>query len=207
MEFSEIFDADWLALITRFSLNLLMVFIAGRFLYYRRNMGKSGFLFAYISLSTIVFAVCILLSQVSVEIGFALGLFAVFSIVRFRSLQVTPRELSYLFVCLGLAVLNALANPEQHILRIIVSNLLILSTVGISEHLLFSSGKIVKNITYDRPDLIRDDRRNELEQDLLIRFGIEGIKQIQTGDIDAVKNQVKLKITFVDKSGNNFQEL
>ena len=100
MGISEVFDANWLAILSRFFLILLMVFIAARYLYSRRNMGKPAFIFAYISLSTIVFAVRILLSNIQVEIGFALGLFAVFSVIRFRSIQVTPRELTYLFVSL-----------------------------------------------------------------------------------------------------------
>jgi len=204
MEISEIFDAVWLRYLIRFALNLLMVIVATRFLYYRKNKGKAEYLFAYITFSTIIFVVCLLLSHIPVELGFALGLFAVFSIIRFRSIQVTPRELAYLLYSLGFAILNALANPDHHILRLIVTNLLIFLVIGTAELLLFRSEKKIKYITYDRLDLIEEKRRDELEADLQMRFGITDIQLIQIGDIDVIKNRVKLKVSFIDKAGNNF---
>ena len=156
---------------------------------------------------TIIFIVCILLSQIPVELGFALGLFAVFSIIRFRSIQVTPRELTYLLVSLGFAIMNALADRELHFIRLIASNLLVLLVVGTAEYLLFRTGKIVKSITYDRLDLIGDERRAELEEDLQNRFGISNVKLIQIGNIEVSKKRVELKITFIDKIGNNFQDI
>ena len=162
MEMSEIFDAVWLKHLTRFAMNLLMVIVTARFLYYRKNKGKAEYLFAYICFSTIIFIVCILLSHIPVELGFALGLFAVFSIIRFRSIQVTPRELAYLLYSLGFAILNALANPDHHILRLFVTNLLIFLVIGTAELLLFRSEKKIKYITYDRLDLIEEKSgRNE----------------------------------------------
>jgi len=206
MDLQEVFDSMWLIVIVRFFLNFLMIFIIARFLYYARGRGNLDYLFTYISISSIVFIVCIFLSQVPVELGFALGLFAIFSVIRFRSVQATPRELTYLFICLGMAILNALMHLDVPIIRILTNNLLIILTIGISDYLLFKNETIEKLITYDRLDLLADDKRVELEEDLRHRFGVDHIKQIQVGNIDAIKNRVKLRVIIQDKEHKNFKE-
>ncbi|MCK4747947.1 MAG: DUF4956 domain-containing protein, partial [Bacteroidales bacterium] len=108
MALAEIFDATWRAFLGRFFLNLIVVVIISRFFYYPNGKGTKEYLFTYISTSIVIFLVCILVSKVKVELGIALGLFAIFSVIRFRSVQATPRELSYLFICLGISLMNAL---------------------------------------------------------------------------------------------------
>jgi len=206
MDLLEIFDPTWRTVIVRFLLNILMVIIVARFLYYSRGKGNLDYLFTYISISTIVFIVCIFLNQVPVEMGFALGLFAIFSVIRFRSVPATPRELTYLFICLGLAILNALMNLDVPIIRILANNVLIILTIGISEYLLFKNETLEKIITYDRLDLLSEDKRGELEEDLRQRFGVNHIKQIQVGNIDTFKNRVKLRVIIRDKEHQNFKE-
>ena len=192
----EIFDPTWRIVIGRFLLNFLMIFIIARFLYYSRGKGNLDYLFTYISISTIVFIVCVFLSQVPVELGFALGLFAIFSVIRFRSVQATPRELTYLFICLGLAILNALMKLDVPIIRILANNVLIILTIGISEYLLFKNETLEKIIIYDRLDLLAEDKRGELEEDLRHRFGVKHIKQIQVGNIDTFKNRVTIPCVY-----------
>jgi len=206
MYFSEIFDDRWWMVVARYFINLGFVLIVCYFFYYRKNKGKPEYLFAYLSFSTIIFIICIMLSVIPVELGFALGLFAVFSIIRFRSIQVSPRELSYLLLSLGFAILNALSGIDYPIIRLIVTNILILLTVGVFEILLFRTGKVIKTITYDRLDLLKNDKQDLLEKDLFFRFEITNIQSVQVGDIDVAKNKVKLKVTFIDKSGKNFTE-
>lgn len=207
MNIKEIFDPDWQALFIRFLFNILMVFILTRFFYYYKGRGKQDLFFTYLSISSLVFIICLILSAVPVDMGFALGLFAIFSIVRFRSIQLSPRELTYLFVSIGLAVYNSLTNINTNVIRIIVGNLLIIGVVGIAEWLLFRTGKITKIIVYDRLELMDEQKRALLEKDLEERFGIKEISKIQTGDIDAVKNRVRLKVTFNDREGKNFEEM
>ncbi|MCK5134498.1 MAG: DUF4956 domain-containing protein [Bacteroidales bacterium] len=206
MDLLEIFDATWRTVIVRFLLNFIMVFIVARFLYNSRGKGNLDYSFTYISISAIVFIVCILLSQVPVEMGFALGLFAIFSVIRFRSVQATPRELTYLFICLGLGLMNALLKLDVPIIKIVANNLLIILTIGITEYLLFRNRIMEKIITYDRLDLLTNDKRSELEEDLRHRFGVNHIKQIQIGDIDTFKNRVKLRVIIRDKERQNFKE-
>ena len=203
---NEIFDQDGLALFLRFLFNVLVVSIVTRLFYYSRNKGKRELLFTYISISALVFIICLVLSRIPVEFGFALGLFAIFSIIRFRSIQLSPRELTYLFVSIGLGVYNALANTEEYALRVLIGNLVMISLIGIAEWALFRTSRMVKFINYDKPELLSDDHREALKRDIEERFGISHIENIQAGDVDAVKGRVKLRITFIDKDNTHFSE-
>lgn len=206
MESAEIFNLDYLFTILRLMLNLAAVVVLGRFIYYPRRSGSRAYLFTYIATSTIIFVVCILLSQVKVELGIALGLFAVFSVIRFRTIQASPRELSFLFVSLGLALMNALVPFETHFLRLLVNNLIILGIIWIADHYIFRERGIRKEINYDRLDLLDEAKRPDLELDLKTRFGIQGITKIQVGNIDTLKGRVKIRVWIQDEGQGHFQE-
>lgn len=160
MEFFEIFNELWWMTIGRLFLNIGAVFILSRFIYYPRRSGSRAYFFTYIATSTIIFIVCILLSQVKVELSIALGLFAVFSVIRFRTIQASPRELSYLFVSLGLALMNSLISFDTPLIRLIVNNLLILAIIWVADYYLFRNRGVVKTINYDRLDLIDETKRS-----------------------------------------------
>lgn len=192
--------------IGRMMLNLVAVFLLARYIYFPKRTGSKDYLFTYIATSTIIFIVCILLSQVQVELGIALGLFAVFSVIRFRTIQASPRELSYLFVSLGLALMNALVPFETPLIRLLVNNLLVLAIIWIADHYLFRDKGVKKMINYDRLDLIDIEKRGELETDLKTRFGIHPIQKIQVGDIDTLKGRVKIVVWLDDKSKQHFED-
>jgi len=205
MELAEIFDPLWWSVIGRLMLNVGVVFLLGRVVYYPRNRGTKEYLFTYIATSTIIFIVCILLSQVKVELGIALGLFAVFSVIRFRTIQASPRELSFLFVSLGLALMNSLVSFETPTIRLMVNNIMVLVIIWIADYLLFRDQGLRKMINYDRLDLIEKSKRQELEADLKMRFGIENIEKIQVGNIDTLKGQVKIKVWILDHDLLHFE--
>lgn len=206
MELAEIFNETYWIIIGRLMLNIVIVFIMGRFIYYPKKGGSPAYFFTYIATSTIIFIVCVLLSQVKVELGIALGLFAVFSVIRFRTIQASPRELSYLFVSLGLALMNSLVPLETPVLRLIVNNLLILAIIWIADYFLFQNHLVAKVINYDRLDLLEGAKKSELEADLKTRFGIHQIKKIQVGNIDTLKGQVKIKVWIEDRDRLHFED-
>jgi len=206
METAEIFNDMYWAIISRLILNLGAVFVLGRFIYYPKREGRREYLFTYISTSLIIFIVCIMLSQVKVELGIALGLFAVFSVIRFRTVQASPRELSFLFVSLGLALMNALVSMETTpIIRLLINNFLILAIIWIADYFLFQNKDVIKMINYDRLDLLEEPKRSEMEMDLRVRFGIHHIKKIQVGDIDTLKGRVKIKVWIQDQEESHFE--
>lgn len=205
MELSEIFTGEYWMVIGRLLLNITFVTILGRLIYYSKRGGSRDYLLSYIAISSIIFIICILLSTVEVQLGIALGLFAVFSIIRFRNIQANPRELSFLFVSLGLALMNSLVPMETPVMRLALNNIIILAIVGISDYFLFRNHIVVKMINYDRLDLMEDSKREEMEADLKVRFGIDHIKKIQVGNVDTIKGQVKIKVWIFDKEQRHFE--
>jgi hypothetical protein len=206
MHFAEIFNEVWLTAMFRLALTAAVVTLMGVFIYLPRRQGNRDYLFTYISSAMIVFIVCVMLSKVPVELGLALGLFAVFSIIRFRSIQATPRELSYLLIALGLAIMNALSFLETPYIRLIVNNLVVLLLIWLADYVLFRNPRVEKVITYDRLELLEEGRRKEMEADLRTRFGITNIRKIQVGNIDVHKGRVKLKVEINDRKEAHFQD-
>lgn len=189
----------------KFWYTILIVFIMARFLYYRYD-GKKELLFTYILLSAIISLLCILISRVELSLGFALGIFAIFGIIRYRTTQVSPREMTYLFLCAGTAAKNILAPEDIEFYRIIVSDVSILILAGSSEYFLFRGKNLSKNIVYNRLDLIHPNKHKELEVDLSDRFGIKDIHEIKVGEINTVKKFAKIQVVFKDKMNQNLCE-
>jgi hypothetical protein len=113
--------SDFLELLVRFSFNLIVVIILVRYIYYPVARRKD-YLFTYILISTVIFALCFLLENVKLEIGFALGLFAIFGIIRYRTSQIPIKEMTYLFLIIGISVINALANKKISYTELVFAN-------------------------------------------------------------------------------------
>ena len=100
---------DFLKLIFKFAINLFFLFATVRFIFYRNNRDKD-YLFTFFMFNMMTFFICVLLRKVPMEMGFAMGLFAVFGILRYRTEALPIKEMTYLFIVIGLAMINALAN-------------------------------------------------------------------------------------------------
>lgn len=192
----EIFDlSNLLELIGRFSLNLIVILILVKWLYYSTSKRKD-YLFTYILISSIVFLLCFLLESVMLQIGFALGLFAIFGIIRYRTLTIPIKEMTYLFLIIGISVINALANTTISVLELIFSNLvIILITYGLEKRWLMKH-ESSKRIIYDKINLISPEHRGELIDDLQLRSGISKISRVEIGEIDLLRDICHLKIFF-----------
>ncbi len=184
---------------------MLIVFILGRFIYYP-NKGKREFLFTYLMLATIIAILCILISRIDFSIGFALGIFAVFSIIRYRTVPISPREMTYIFLAAGIAAKNALVPDDIDLFKVITSDASILLIAGVSEYFLFRDKLSTKLIIFDNLELIRPAKRQELTNDLELRFGITGIVGIKIGRIDTIKNSVRIQVDFKDPDDHNFSD-
>ncbi len=116
---------DFLDLVIRTSLNLTVVIFLVRYLYYRVTPRKD-YLFTYILISVVVFFMVFLLENIKIELGFALGLFAIFGIIRYRTQQIPIREMTYLFLVIGISVINALSNKKVSYAELLFTNLALL---------------------------------------------------------------------------------
>src|SRR6056297_1606436 len=116
--------SDFLELLLRFTLNMVAIVIIIRYLYYTSTRRKD-YLFTYILISITVFLLCFLLENVKLQLGFALGLFAIFGIIRYRTTTIPIREMTYLFVVIALSVINALANRQISYAELLFSNFIV----------------------------------------------------------------------------------
>jgi hypothetical protein len=187
--------SNLLELIGRFSLNLIVILILVRWLYFSTSKRKD-YLFTYILISSIVFLLCFLLENVMLQIGFALGLFAIFGIIRYRTLTMPIKEMTYLFLIIGISVINALTDTTTSILEIIFTNLIVIFiTYGLEKRWLLKheSSKI---IIFEKINLIKPEHHGELIDDLQQRTGISKISRVEIGEIDLLRDICHLKIFF-----------
>ncbi len=138
MELIFVNDQDLYNLITLLFINIFVVFFISRFIYLKfNNKSKKSlneFFFTYNSAGLITFLLCFLLSNVKLDLGFALGLFAIFAILRFRTETIKVKEMTYFFVVIGVSAINALSNDNASILELVVANVSIISLLFILEY-------------------------------------------------------------------------
>ena len=119
-------NQDLTDLITILLLNIFVVFFISKFIYLKfNNKNKKSlneFFFTYNSAGLITFLLCFLLSNVKLDLGFALGLFAIFAILRFRTETIKVKEMTYFFVIIGVSAINALSNNNSSTLELVISN-------------------------------------------------------------------------------------
>jgi len=193
-------SSDFIELIIRFSFNMFFIIVIVRFLYYAITKRKD-YLFTYILISTIVFLLCFLLSSVKMQIGFALGLFAIFGIIRYRTSQMPIKEMTYLFLVIGLSVVNALANKKISYAELLFTNIAILGITYILEKLWLLRHESHKIILYDNIDLIKPEKYDELKADLEKRTGLT-INRIDVGDIDFLSDSARIQIYYYEKDND-----
>lgn len=193
----ELIDVnDFIELVIRFLFNFSIIFIAVRFLYYRVRK-RRDYLFTFMLISTVIFLLCYLLENVKLELGFALGLFAIFGIIRYRTRQMPIKEMTYLFLVIGISVINALANKKISYAELLATNgLLLLVTYGL-ERLMMLKHESKKMINYEKIELIKPERRAELIKDLEERTGLI-INRIEVGKIDFLRDTARVDIFYFE---------
>jgi len=180
----------------RLALHMLFIMIIVRFIYYPIAKRKD-FLFTYILISLSVFMLCFLLSNVNLDMGFAMGLFAVFGIIRYRTDAIAIKEMTYLFIVIALSVMNALINKKVSLLELSFANLVIIGVTYALEKIWLLRHESQKLIQYENIDLIRTGKRPELVLDLENRTGIK-INRIEIGKIDFLRDVVMIKVYFYE---------
>ena len=208
-------NTDFLALLTQFFttgdfghislatflLNMLFVCIIIHFLYFRRSH-RRDFYFTFMLLGiTIYFLVYFMIYVLEdlkgkTGIGIGIGLFGIFSIMRYRTDLMPVREMTYLFTIICMSVINALGSTISFAEQLI-PNIIILLAIGLCEGLLLRGKEMSKLVQYDRIELIKPERHDELLADLQERTGLE-IKRIDVGAIDFLRDMAMLKIYYTD---------
>jgi hypothetical protein len=193
----EVIDMEgFLVLATRFLFNSIVILIAVRWLYYPATKRKD-YLFTYILISVVIFLLCFLLENVKLQLGFALGLFAIFGIIRYRTNSIPIKEMTYLFLVIGVSVINALANKKVSYAELIFTNFSILLVAYLLEKVFLLKHESTKIIIYEKIDLIQANRRAELLKDIEMRTGLK-INHIEIGRIDFLRDTVRIKIFYYE---------
>lgn len=188
-------------LLIAFLINMVSIMIVVRGLYYPKCK-RGEFFFTYILIAISTFMLIYVLGDVKLKAGIALGLFAIFSIIRYRTEQVAIREMTYLFIIIALSAINGLVISELSLGEIIIINLLFIFSIWICESKLLISHYSYKVIKYDNVNLITPDKRDELIADLEKRTGLK-IEKVEVGAIDFLKDGVIIKMYYKSNSSNN----
>ena len=193
----ELIDkVDFFELLVRFAFNFIVIFIGVRWLYYPRAKRKD-YLFTYILISAVAFLLCFLLENVKLQLGFALGLFAIFGIIRYRTDAIPIKEMTYLFLVIGISVINALANKKVSYAELVFTNFVLLLVPFFLEHVFLLKHESTKTVLYEKIDLIKKNRREELMKDLEERTGLK-INRIEIGRINFLRDTVRIKIYYYE---------
>ena len=193
------FDAAGVTeMMIRFGFFLLVLFIIVYFLYYRKTHRRDYF-FTLVLLSVSIFFLIYLLGSVKVKIGFALGLFAIFGVLRYRTETIPVREMSYMFGVISLSVINALADSLSFV-ELLIPNVAITLLIWFFEACVLRRNLASKLILYDRIELITPERREELLEDLKKRTGLN-IYKVNVGAVDFLKDSAIIKIEYENDGG------
>lgn len=179
----------------RFGLNIVTLVILVRFLYYEyRKEGIPEYLFAFFLMGVAVFMICTVLEMVAINIGIALGLFAIFGILRFRTQAIPVREMTYLFLVIAVSMINSLVDFADPVNGIILYNTLIIIPIWILEIFLCTNKLKIKEIVYDKLEDVYQGEKH-LKEILTELTGLKIIK-VEIGRIDMVRQQATLTVYY-----------
>lgn len=195
---------DMWELLIRFAFNALVVTVIIHLLYYPKSRRKDYY-FTFSLIAVSIFFLIFLLGGVKLKVGFALGLFAIFGIIRYRTESMPVREMTYLFVIIAISVINALAS---HLVQALVSNVLFIGWIWLCESNKWIKHVACKLVLYDRPEMTAPERYEEMVSDLKARTGLD-IERVEVGHIDFLRDTAMLKVYYhpLDPGANTVDTL
>lgn len=202
MEFLDIplFDDDIFKLVVRFAFNLLFLTLIVRYAIIPSQRERE-FAFTAVMMNVTVFFICFTMKKLELQIGMALGLFAIFAVLRYRTNAIRVKEMTYLFIVIGIAVINSLSNRKTSYAELVLVNLVIFSAALLKERIV--KGKLSEFLLqYDKLQLLGPEHRQQLLKDLHKRTGIEVVR-VEIQEINLKKSNATLKIWYDEKLGQD----
>lgn len=193
-----LFDAQslWTTLI-RFAFNFVVCWVIIHFLYYKKS-NRKDYYFTFMMFAVVIFLIISLMDNMKMNIAYALGLFAIFGMIRYRTETIQIREMTYLFVVMGLSIINGQALTTSYT-ELVVVNLLVILAMLVFENVGFRHTNC-KIILYDRIELIKSGCEEELKADLVERTGLN-IQKVEVGHIDFLRDVAYVKVYYVPVNG------
>jgi len=198
MEPNELWSWDVvnLSLIMRYVLNLVAMLVLIKFIYYR-TYRKSNFISSFFLFNTIIFFVAFMLNKVEMTTGAAFGLFAVFSILRYRTDGISTKDMTYLFLSIAIGLLTSVSKGS--LVEIAAIDFMILTLTYLLENNFIVQRELTKVIQYDNINFIKPEQNNELITKLIERTGLD-IKRIVINDIDFIKESCAITVYYIEKN-------
>jgi len=189
-------EKDFFELVLRFVFDFIFLFIVVRLLYYPKHQRKD-YLFTFIIFNILIFFLSFLLSSVKLQLGFAFGLFAVFSILRYRTEALPIKEMTYLFIVIGIAVINAVANKKISWAELVFTNAAIVGAVYVLERMWLLRHETQRLVVYDNIELIKPENSAQLIADLKNRTGLL-VTRTRIDKIDLLRDVAFLYVYYYD---------
>ena len=180
----------------RFAINAALLLVLLRFVYHRVSPDRDS-LFGFFLFGHGVYLVSALMHDVEISMGFAFGLFAVLSMLRYRTESISIRDMTYLFIVIVLSLTCAVGPLGLASLSAVGAALV--GIVALSETALLAPRTVVRTVVYDEVANVRPERRNELVRDLQARLGVP-VARVEVGDVDFLRDSAVLRVT-VAKAG------
>jgi hypothetical protein len=185
---------DYSDLLVRWLINLISAIVLIRGIYYSSRK-RRNYVFNFLMFNSLVFLLCLLLSTATMQIGFAFGLFAIFSIMRFRTVTIPVPEMAYFFAVLALGAINALSIEGEYFIVLIGCNLFVLGLTFSLDKLIPFSNEVSRTVIYERMDMILPDKRRELLKDLQERTGWP-IHRIDIKNINLLRDIARIDVYY-----------
>jgi hypothetical protein len=189
-----LFDDDFYKMIIRFLLNLFFLTAVVKFIYYKRSQ-KKEYLFTFYLIGIVVFFLCFTLKKYELDLGMALGLFAIFGILRYRTQPLEVREMTYLFVVIGIAVMNGLSNKKMSYAEIIAANSIIVLALYVLERYWAKTEVFSKEVLYETIENIRPENHDKLKEDLEKRLGVT-VTNFEIGNVNFLRDVAKITVHY-----------
>ena len=198
MESNELcsWDVVTLSLIMRYVLNLVAMLLLIKFIYYR-SYRKSNFISSFFLFNTIIFFVAFMLNKVEMTTGAAFGLFAVFSILRYRTDGISTKDMTYLFLSIAIGLLTSVSKGS--LVEIAAIDFMILILTYLLENNFIVQRELTKVIQYDNINFIKPEQHSDLIAKLIERTGLD-IKRIVINDIDFIKESCAITVYYIEKN-------
>jgi len=186
-----------LNLVFRFATNLLFVYILICVIYAKEHRLKE-YSFNFFVSNILIFMLMSLMISVRLRSGVALGLFAILSILRFRTEQIQLREMTFLFSAIILGVINSLATAELPFFMVLLANVLICAGIYICEKAFIRTNTSLAVIVYDNTALLAKDKKDELHADLKSRFGYD-VNKVVIDKVNFLTDSAELKVIYKNR--------
>ncbi|TAL59561.1 MAG: DUF4956 domain-containing protein [Bacteroidetes bacterium] len=192
--FFSLNNPNFLDIMMRFVINLFFLFILIKVVYFRYTK-KEKFLFTFFLMGIVVFFICSMLRSVFIEFGMAVGLFAVFAILRFRTRNFSIKDMAYIFTSIGVSLINSLKLLKFPLLGVLIINGIIILAAYILEEFVVRNNSESYIITYENMELLRPDKKQKLLKDVSSITGKEILK-VKIRRVDYKREVARLEIFY-----------